>query len=206
MRARSLDSFKNAIYCFFLVGALSFMMTMDVAAASSSSSYYHNFWNPTYHGERLSYCLINKTSCGAMVAEKFCRLMGYERANAYLIANNIGLSNYLDTQAQCVGWQCNGFKLIRCVGQFSEKPIKNYAYRYRRFTLPRYGQYRVAWCYDDKQGCGEKAAQSFCKRLGYMKTTAFHVDTGIDATKSLANQKLCFGSSCQGFKDIVCYR
>jgi hypothetical protein len=137
---------------------------------------------------------------------KYCQIMGYKKADKKIIANNIGFSNYLGSNQKCKGWQCNSFKLIRCVGEISNKPDKIYSYRYRRFYFPRFDNYRIDWCYENGKGCGKTAAYSYCKRLGYLKARNYKKQDFVPATKALGNQKLCFGKGCLGFSQITCYR
>lgn len=175
-------------------------------AAHQRELFYRNFWHPNYHGQRLNYCTIDGKQCGMAVATRYCQLMGYLKADQQVIANNIGLTNFLDAKARCKGWRCNGFKTIRCVAAFSSLPPKPYHFRFKHFVYPRFDYYRVDWCYDGKSGCGRKAAYSFCRRMGYLDTRHFLIERQVAATKAIGNQKLCFGNSCKGFKEISCYR
>lgn len=192
----------NLIICLLLI----ICFIPFVQAATNEKNYYRNFWSPMYSGLRLNYCTMDGKTCGLPVASQYCRMMGYEKADQVLIDNNVGLTHYPLCRAICKGWTCNGFKLIRCVGRILHKPPQGYYYRSRRFVFPRFSYYRVAWCYEGESGCGERAAYSFCRRMGYMRTTQFKKDEQVAATKALGDQKLCFGDRCVGFKEIVCYR
>jgi len=175
-------------------------------SSSLNQTFNRNFWSPTYHGQRLNYCAIDGKSCGMSVANEFCKLLGYKSASKAIIEHNVGLTNYVLSRAQCQGWTCDGFKLITCTGEFNRKPAKNFYYREHRFAFPRFENYRIDWCFEDGHGCGKKAANSFCKRMGYMKAKHFEFDLKIQATKALGNHKLCFGKNCRGFSTITCYR
>ena len=168
--------------------------------------FYRNFWYPTYMIQRLDYCLFNGSECGETVANRYCKMLGYEKAGEQIIDNNVGLTNYLLSRAYCKGWKCNGFKLITCVGTFSHKPVKDIYYRSMRFVYPRFDHYRVDWCYDNGTKCGKRVAYSFCRRMGYMHAQGFKKQDNVSATKALGNQKLCFGHQCSGFSEITCYR
>lgn len=186
---------------------LSFLLlTGQGVAAESRGNFYRNYWMPTYHGHRLASCLCGGKDCGARVADRYCRIMGYASSNLHIIDNNVGLTSYLDSPLDCKGWRCNGFKTIRCVATMRHKPPRPYHYSKRRFVYPRYSQYRVDWCYDGKQGCGRRAAFSFCRRLGYMQTIGYAIQNNISATKAIGNQKLCFGPQCKAFEYILCSR
>ncbi len=178
----------------------------EASAENKKHNFYRNFWNPTYHVQRLNYCMLDGKICGLSLANKYCQMMGYERANEAIIDYNVELTNYLLTNAQCRGWNCNGFTLITCVGNFSEKPPQNYYYRSQRFVFPRFGEYRVDWCYENGHGCGQRAAFSFCRRMGYMNAELYKKQENVQATKAIGNQKLCFGDQCRGFSSITCYR
>jgi len=167
---------------------------------------YRNFWHPLYHGQRLDYCTKDGQECGLSVARRYCKAMGYAYASQEIMAPNIGLTRYLNAFEQCKGWRCNGFMVIGCAGHLTHKPPKPYHYREKQFVYPRMNHFRIDWCYKPKQGCGKRAADSFCKRLGFAKATRFRRDALIDATKTVGNQALCFGKLCSGFKEIVCYR
>lgn len=193
-------------YCkrFFLILNLIFFTATLFAAPSEV--FHRSFWQPIFHGERLNYCTMDG-KCGLAVATRYCQMMGYQRADQQIIANNVGLSNYLGfPPVRCVGWRCNGFKTIRCLSVISSKPAKSYHYRMKRFVYPRYNNYRVDWCYDGVHGCGRKAAYSFCRRLGYMTVRTFKQEQHIAATQAIGNQKLCFGIQCNAFSEINCYR
>lgn len=173
--------------------------------STRAQQYSRIFWMPEYHGQRLNYCML-KGQCGMDVAMKYCKMMGFEKADQEVIAHNLGLTNYLDSNFRCKGWQCNGFKMIRCVSSNTHKPPSAYHYRLRRYVYPRFGNYRVDWCYDGTTGCGAKVAHSFCRRMGYLKSHNHVKQEHVAATKAIGNQKLCFGNECSAFKQIDCYR
>lgn len=180
-------------------------------AEVASPIVYRNFWQPYYHGVRLNYCTLDGV-CGRKVANYYCQMMGYHHADHDIIANNVGLTRYLSApgkcpvRATCKGWQCDGFKTIRCASKLQHRPPKYYHYSKRRFVFPRYNDYRVAYCYDGVSGCGRRAAYSFCRRLGYKQVVSFKMEKGIAATQAIGNQKLCFGPLCQAFSEIDCSR
>ncbi len=167
---------------------------------------FRNFWHPMYLGQRLDYCCLGENACGKTVADRYCKLMGYEYSNQQIKANNVGLTHYLGTHARCKGWGCNGFMTIVCAKKTSHTPPKSYHYRKKRFAYPRYNHYRVDWCYKDEQGCGGTTALSFCRRMGFMFAKGFAQDKAVHASRTLGNKKLCFGPDCKGFKYIICSR
>ncbi len=194
--------FQSSITLFslFLLGLAS------VWAKSSEDYYYRDFWKPKYHAEYLSYCSCDGSKCGKTVANQYCQQMGYQKASRAIKYPNVGIANYINEKGQCKGWECNGFQVIRCQGKLDTTPPKPYHYRYKQFNYPRMSNYRVAWCYRTGTDCGREAAQSFCRRLGYLKASSFTMDKSVKATKSLGDHALCFGDDCAGFDKIVCFR
>lgn len=188
-----------------LLALLGFFVS-GLFAAKPSETFHRSFWQPYYHGQRLAYCSLDEKECGLAVANHYCQIMGYTRADKQIIANNIGLANYISSTARCTGWRCNGFKTIRCRSKISQKPPKAYHYRLIRFVFPRFNNYRVDWCYDGKSGCGKQAAYSFCRRMGYNNTRHYSIQNHISATQAIGNQKLCFGDACRAFSEIDCFR
>lgn len=187
----------------FLMGIF---CSFTVQSETPKSNYYRNFWSPLYHGQRLDYCMQGGLTCGKCVADQYCNMLGYEKAAKYTKDYNVGFTHFLATNTQCKGWTCNGFKLIRCEAKLTHQPSKAYFYRAREYAFPRYEHYRVDWCYENNKGCGQQAANSFCRRMGYMKAKQFKIQTHISATRALGNQRLCFGNHCRAFSSITCYR
>jgi hypothetical protein len=182
------------------------LLAFSAQAVKSQSSFYRHYWHPFYHGQRLNYCQLDGKTCGLAVASAYCRMMGYDRADQAMIANNVGETRLLDHGAYCKGWECDGFKTIRCVGKIPDQPVRAYDYRLRRYVEPRFNHYRVDWCYDGQKGCGHQAAFSFCRRMGYTSVRNYRMETQLGATQTLGSQKLCFGNRCKGFGNIDCYR
>lgn len=167
---------------------------------------FRSIWHPTFLGESLDYCSADGKECGKAVADRYCQMLGYECSSQNIIAYNIGLTHYLSTNKSCKGWRCNGFMTIVCATRLSHTPPKPYHYREKQFADPRYNDYRVDWCYDQKHGCGSRAANSFCNRMGFIQAKHFVKETQVSATKTIGSQELCFGNLCDAFKMIVCYR
>lgn len=189
-----------------LVGILISFTVFAVKPLPPDEVAHQDFWNPTYHIQRLNYCLIDGKTCGLPVAKCFCKLLGFYDAAEAKIANNVGYTNFLNTSASCKGWKCHGFKVIRCIHRIKHHPAASYYYRLKKFPLPRFANYRIDWCLKKNQHCGKPAANSFCKRLGYMHAQSYKKQSLVFATKTLGSQALCFGSQCTGFREIICYR
>ena len=215
-RGRSKSIFVGIFSClkiFVSLQILLFLFSVQTFAAEGSLTYYREFWSPRYHGELLNYCLSNKQSCGIEVADKYCIIMGYQKATKSLIANNVGLTKYLDgctfcgkSKRICKGWNCNGFKLIRCANNVEHFPVPAYSYRERTYVLPRIEKYRIDWCYENGKGCGKKVANSFCRLMGFERATGYKQDPQVHASREIGDGRLCFGDSCRGFSSVTCYR
>ena len=180
--------------------------SLQLNANGLQNKAFRTIWHPTYLGERLDYCSFDGKECGKEVANRYCQMLGYDYSSQNVIAYNVGLTNYLASRAQCKGWRCNGFMTISCSIGLSHNPPKPYHYREKQFAYPRYNDYRVDWCYDKNKGCGARAANSFCSRMGFLQAKHFVKEAQISATKSIGSQELCFGHQCNAFKSILCYR
>lgn len=178
----------------------------QVQAAPPQNKAFRNFWHPTFLGERLDYCSMDGKDCGKTIADRYCHMQGYDYSSQHVIAYNIGLTNYLTARAQCRGWRCNGFMTIGCAMGLSHIPPKPYHYRERQFPVPRYNDYRIDWCYNRDKGCGKRAADSFCSRMGFMNAKHFVKEAKVSATKTIGSEELCFGNQCNAFQSIICYR
>ena len=175
-------------------------------AEDTSNTYFRTYWNPVMLGKPLAYCETPNSNCGKPVADAYCKTMGFNSAYEIRKAHNVGQSNYYAMRKTCVGWKCDGFKFIRCKGETPHDTPESYHYRLHKFAYPRYNKYRVDWCYEDNTGCGKRAADSFCRHVGYSEAKSFTKDDKVRATKAIGNQALCFGNECQGYSSIDCYR
>lgn len=191
---------------YVLMLAMLSLLAMSHVFAKSPQNYYRSYWYPLYQGQRLDYCAPGANDCGKKVAIRYCQMLGYESSSQVIIDYNVGLTHYIDTRLRCKGWTCSGFKLIQCVSKMSHMPRQAYYYRLRKFAVPRYNHYRIDWCYKNGHGCGERAAFSFCRRKGFSGVQSFKEQKSVLATREIGDQKLCFGSACSGFSNIVCYR
>lgn len=178
----------------------------QLSAADKHNKAFRSFWHPTFLGERLDYCSLDGKECGKAIANRYCQMLGYDYASQNVIAHNVGLTNYLATNARCTGWRCNGFMTIACTTGISHNPPKPYHYREQKFVNPRFNDYRIDWCYNRNKGCGARAANSFCSRIGFMQAKHFVKESHVSATKTINSQELCFGNECNAFKNIVCFR
>ena len=194
-----LRNFMQYLFLFCLV-------INQATAGTPKNKAFRDFWHPTFLGERLDYCTVDGAACGKQVADCYCQLLGYDYSSQYVIAHNVGLTHYLSTRAACKGWRCNGFMTIGCAVGLSHRVPKPYHYSEKQFVYPRYNDYRIDWCYEQHKGCGARAADSFCSRMGFMKAKRYIMEAKVSATKSIGSQELCFGNECNGFREIICSR
>lgn len=186
----------------FLCGLL---CLASVSAKEIQDEYYRDFWDPTYHLLRVNYCTIDNKLCGRALADAYCKRRGYTKVIDERIAHNVGVTNYFASKMQCKGC-CDSFEYIRCAGNIKHKPPHEYWYRYKKFIAPVYDNERIDWCYQTGKGCAEKAAFSFCRRMGYARADSYKKCTNLPRTRMLGSKKICSNGNCQGFAEIVCYR
>ncbi|MGV3739914.1 MAG: hypothetical protein ACO1N3_01295, partial [Gammaproteobacteria bacterium] len=101
-----------------LLWIIRIMLILSMTSAQAKidiTEFSHDFWLPYYHKQRLSYCSSDHQSCGLSIANLYCQKLGYKRAEKATIDHNVGISSYLNQKKCCIGWQCSGFKLIRCI-------------------------------------------------------------------------------------------
>ena len=115
-------------------------------AKERNLAYYKDFWNPKFDGELLNYCTHKTHDCGLTVANRYCQLMGYTNSQKFTIEHNVGLANYIDEnskcQKYCKGFDCDGFKLIRCTNKIDRSSYEIGYLAKRTFVLPRFNKYR----------------------------------------------------------------
>ena len=179
---------------------------LNNAHAGLQQNYYRTFWSPEFHGHRLDYCMAQGKQCGLPVANRYCQLMGYERSNQHVMDYNVGMTQDFVNRKPCKGWQCNGFMKIRCVNKLTHHPVSAYYYRAQEFVFPRFNHDRVDWCYEHGKGCGLRAAQSFCRRMGYARAKHYEMQDHVSQTRAIGNHEVCVGEDCNAFSRIVCYR
>lgn len=191
---------------FFMGLSLALSLLPSVFANAPNEKAMRSFWHPMYHGQRLAYCASDNSRCGLKIADDYCKMMGYDFATQQIIAPNVGLTNFLGTSIRCKGWECNGFMTITCAIYLKHSPPKSYYYTEKKFVYPRYYQYRVDYCYALDKGCGYQAANSFCKRKGFLNAKHWKKEAKIQASRHIGSESLCFGDSCNGFEEIICLR
>lgn len=75
------------------------------------------------------------------------------------------------------------------------------------FFEPTVGNYRVDWCLHWASGCGEPAANRFCREQGFEAASLWEIEIDIAArtpTYILGDDRTCNLPSCDGFRFIAC--
>ena len=172
-------------------------------AHKADDIYYRTFWNPVVQGKRLDYCASSAKVCGLPIAASFCKIMGYDAVSQAEIDYNVGFTKHFDNAALCKGWNCHGWKLIRCKSHFKKKTDNTLT---KVFYYPRMHWARVDYCYMKGSGCGQRAAYAFCRSMSYEHVLSFKKQSHVLSTCTLGEQRRCFGNECDSFYQITCTR
>lgn len=155
---------------------------------------------PMYGSNRLDWCRDWAVGCGQEAANAYCQSLGYESASAFSEAVDIGAAHptrLIGTGAVCDQPFCDGFQAITC---YKSSPTKV-------FNDPIYKGNRLDWCRDWAVGCGQAAADAYCKSKGFGQATDFEEDNdigGSSPTRLIGTGALCDQDFCDGFASITC--
>lgn len=72
------------------------------------------------------------------------------------------------------------------------------------FVKPMLEGYRVDWCLNFGNTCGEAAADKFCQIKGFRTATDFPIARDIGRTKTIGDKRVCDDPGCDGFSRITC--
>lgn len=78
------------------------------------------------------------------------------------------------------------------------------AEKYRVYTEPQIGRYRVDWCFALNEACGRMAADQFCQLKGFRKARDYKIEHNIGLSIIMSNRQICRHKDCDGFKWIRC--
>jgi len=79
----------------------------------------------------------------------------------------------------------------------------------QEFTKPMNGKNRLDYCFAWQDGCGQKAADAFCEKMGFANASDFTIAQGIGAnspTRTIGDGSVCDNNGCDGFMSITCYK
>lgn len=171
----------------------------DSAAFAAAKKYI----NPIWGGDRLDWCFSWSAGCGKQAADAFCKAKGFDNAQGFSQAPDIGAvtpTRLISTGAVCDQNFCDGFSFIDCV---SAAPTQ------QTFTKPKFKGNRLDWCFNWSVGCGEQAASAWCKSKGFAKASAWAMASDIGAvspTRLIGTGAVCDQPFCDGFKWLVCQK
>lgn len=77
------------------------------------------------------------------------------------------------------------------------------------FRFPVHQVYRLNFCVDNDQGCGDPAANAWCKAKGFSTAARWAREDNIGAlypTVFIGNGSICDKFLCDGFEEITCTR
>lgn len=75
------------------------------------------------------------------------------------------------------------------------------------FRFPVHQSYRLNYCLEDEQGCGEPAATAWCEASGFARATRWAQEDNIGAlypTVFIGSGSICDKFLCDGFEEITC--
>ncbi|MGD1878234.1 MAG: hypothetical protein ACFB13_12125 [Kiloniellaceae bacterium] len=75
------------------------------------------------------------------------------------------------------------------------------------FRFPVHQVYRLNFCLENGQGCGEPAANAWCKDSGFARSSRWTQEENIGAlypTVYLGSGGICDKFLCDGFEEITC--
>ena len=75
------------------------------------------------------------------------------------------------------------------------------------YHKPKWNGDRLDLCLNWGQGCGKPAADAFCQKKGFAKSTGHTIDHDIGAstrTRLITTGAVCDMNFCDGFKKIKC--
>ena len=179
--------------------ALILLATTLAAIAAHAAAATKTVVDPTYNGNRLDWCKEWGVGCGKEAADAYCQSIGFQSAQSFSEAVDIGATSptrLITTGAICDQAFCDGFSQITC---FKPSPAV--------FNFPMYNGNRLDWCASWGQGCGQDAANLFCKQQGFDHAAAYAEDDDIGAsspTRVITTGAVCDQPFCDGFKVISC--
>ena len=75
----------------------------------------------------------------------------------------------------------------------------------QRYDKPTINRIRIDWCYTFSQGCGQKAADAFCKEMGASRASDFKQEKKVGHTVNIGDRSsICQQPNCGGFLYIIC--
>jgi hypothetical protein len=174
---------------------------LAINAAGPALAGTQNFSDPMYNGNRLDWCQNWAQGCGKAAADAWCQWRGFSNATNFSIDEDIGGSSptrVIGTGALCDQGFCDGFSHIQC-WKPDPTPITH--------NNPMWNGYRLDWCQNWAQGCGEGAADAYCSAIGEGDAISWTIAPDIGAstpTRVIGSGAVCDQGFCDGFAQITC--
>jgi hypothetical protein len=164
---------------------------------------------PTVDNIALDWCLTWAADCGKPAADYFCRLKGYQQSVNFQEAQDVGYTKLPKTGQICSAQYCDSFAFVDCQGYSSTTPPYNPGQpgQQNSYSYPSIRGYRLDWCRLWATDCGQGAADSFCRSMGYSRAISFDIDSDIglrSPTMVIESGQICSEAFCDGFKYINC--
>ena len=156
------------------------------------------FNNPTWNGYALDWCRVFENACGAPAADQYCQKRGYPRAEAFQIRPRVNVQTMtIGNNAICNPnvHGCDSFQYIVC-----QETTK-------QFNYPSWNGYRLDWCSQFENGCGQQAAKLYCQKRGYSQLVNFAIQNQLNVqTMTVGSNAICNPQyhRCDGFSYITC--
>lgn len=154
------------------------------------------------NGLRLDWCLAWERDCGKPAADAFCKEQGYDAARSFEPHKTGALTWLAGDEQICSGAQCTALAQVVC-----ERPVKSPgALLLNLIQAPRVNRLPLAECMAPGQGCGQVAADTFCRAGGFARATRFGRSREGTRAFHLGDQTICDGPQCRALIDISCSR
>ncbi len=158
------------------------------------------FENPEYRGNPVDECLRRDRDCGSKAADAFCKTKGYRDSTSYRVANSRERTWLLGDARYCSGTNCKALRSVRCESRSNNNSGQERDF----FPEPKSRGYRVSRCITEGKGCGNKAADEFCRLEGYRSASKYERWRDAGPTIRLGNQQICNKRSCDAIKNVQC--
>ncbi len=173
------------------------MVTALVASSAVAQAETRRFANPKHPtGYNLDWCFTWAAQCGQPAANAYCRNQGFERATGFAKRGNGSPTRLLGTGAICSQPGCDTFSYIDC--QRAPTTV--------RYDAPVLNGYRVDWCFQWAEQCGQGAADAFCRAKGHARAASFNKAANVPPTRLIGTGAICAQPGCDSFQQIICQR
>jgi len=137
------------------------------------------FSSPTHHGKLVDYCLeFNPEDCGELAADLYCYEKNFGPAVDYAkrrVYDQVTLT--MDEHSTCTPEDnvCVAFEFIAC------------AVLEQTYSSPVMHEYALDGCLNFGEGCGDDAADEFCRQQGYVEAKGYAMTEANELTMTIGN-------------------